>query len=109
MENAGDLDRPVASRAKQIERRHAGERADFMVNGSAAAAKERFDRVKRGGRNCFKQSQAECLGDRRLDAIENYVRSSAFEPLRTGGRRNPLAGFGELEAGIAFGAFEALR
>ena len=64
MQHAGDLDRPVASGAQQVERSDAGERAYFVLNGCAALTKERFDRVERSGRNCFKQSQAKCLGDR---------------------------------------------
>jgi hypothetical protein len=108
MHDARDLDWPVAAIAKKAQGGHADEWADFVEHGRLTLFKEAFDGVECGGVQFFEESEAEGLGDGRVDAVEDRECASATDPFGAAIGEDPAAGDGELRAGMGFGALEAL-
>src|SRR5215471_18342142 len=84
IEHVADLDRPVVASAKEIESRHSHKRTYFMLHGSAPFDKEALDEIQRRGRQIFEYTEAERLGDRRIDAIEYCISTGTFDPAGAG-------------------------
>ena len=106
VENAADLNRPVSSRAQQIERRNAGERTHFMHHLRAALSKETLDRLKRRRAHFLKDAKPERLRGRRADAVEHRVGARAFHPLGAAIGKQLAPRFRKPDAGLPFSAFQ---
>jgi|SRR5581483_686073 len=109
IKDAADLDWPVVARAEQFMRGNAGQRTDFVECRRAALEKEALDGFHRSSAQFLKQAKAETLGNRRIDAVEDGVRSSALDPFRAAFGEEPPPGRSELCARVAFGSFQASR
>lgn len=83
VKDVADLDRSVAARTEQIERSDPCERAHFMKHWRAAVDIEALNDIQRGRAQFREYAESETLSDRRVDAIEDCVCPSAFNPLST--------------------------
>ena len=73
----------------------------------AVLVEEALDRVQSGGAQFFKEPKAEGLRAGRVHAIEDGVRSAAFDPCGSAFGGMAATSFSLLDACETFGAFQA--
>jgi hypothetical protein len=78
-----ELDWPVVSLAKQIQRRYARERTHLMMDRSASVQKEALNHIQRSGSQLLENAKTKALSDGRVDPVENCVCPGTFNPRRT--------------------------
>jgi hypothetical protein len=81
--NIAHLNRSVVAVAEHFERSNSRERAHFVKHRSSAVKKEALDRVERGRAQFLEETESKCLRDGGLDAVEDCIGASAFNPSRT--------------------------
>ena len=78
-----------------------------MVSRGASREEEFFNEIERFRRQPLKQTQAERLRNRRVDAIERSQRTRNFRPNTARLRKQPPPRIGEFDAGKTLGAFQS--
>jgi hypothetical protein len=80
VKDVADLNRSVVARTKQVQCSDPRERAHFMKHRRSAVEKKALNHIQRAWAQFLEYPESETLRKRRVDAIEDCVCPSAFNP-----------------------------
>ncbi len=107
--NIAYFNRSVVAGTEQSQCGDPRERTHFMQHRRSAVEKEALNHVQRGRAEFLEYSESKSLSDGRLDAIEDCVCASAFNPFGTAVRKQTTPCFRILNTRVPFGALQTFR
>ena len=107
--NIAYLDRSVIAGTEHLQHSNSYEGTHFVEHRRSAVEKETLNHVQRGWAQFLEYSESKSLSDGGLDAVEDCVGASAFNPIGTAVWEETTPCFRVLNARVPFGALQTFR